>query len=482
MSYASTILADSPLSYWKLDETTGTSAADSGSGGNTGTYTGTFTLNQATGFGVLGVAVSLPGASGDYILVKSGAVLATQTNASIEVWFKTSAGGTTAQCLYCERAASGNDIWKLELADTSRKIQFTHRDDAGTLNFITSTTAALNDGVWHHVVMTKAGTAIILYVDGVSVKTGSLTGNNTYTNAGLESRIAGDKGDSSVFLNGLICNVAAYTATLTATQVWLHWAAAHAFTTLQVDSSATAAHSPDSTPTRTITISTLAANEIIVLAAYLENSASTITSISSVSGGSLTWSKLTAFTNNVSVHPDSGLEIWWALAPTPLPPATVTVTYAINIIDDNVLVIFGVFGCYTANPWDDGPLPSTNGTVSTSPSCTGVNTFEQNDLLLAFMGSINDTAGDRTNVPTGFTQVAGAGGGGGGAHAQCSVASKLVSARQSGVTVSWGSMTSPVDPVLLVHALTADPPSNTFPAFGLPPWSFEEAEEELAYG
>jgi hypothetical protein len=43
--YDTVVAADSPSYYWKLNETSGTSAADS-AGSNTGTYTGGFTLNQ----------------------------------------------------------------------------------------------------------------------------------------------------------------------------------------------------------------------------------------------------------------------------------------------------------------------------------------------------------------------------------------------------------------------------------------------------
>ena len=43
--YDSVILRDSPVSYWPLDETNGTTALDA-LGANNGTYAGDFTLNQ----------------------------------------------------------------------------------------------------------------------------------------------------------------------------------------------------------------------------------------------------------------------------------------------------------------------------------------------------------------------------------------------------------------------------------------------------
>ena len=50
MSYLATCLADSPSLLWLLNDTTGTTAADSSGNGHTGTYTvvgaGSYTLNE----------------------------------------------------------------------------------------------------------------------------------------------------------------------------------------------------------------------------------------------------------------------------------------------------------------------------------------------------------------------------------------------------------------------------------------------------
>lgn len=43
------ILAQSPVGYWKLDETSGTTAIDSSGNGRNGTYAGTYTLNNVNG-------------------------------------------------------------------------------------------------------------------------------------------------------------------------------------------------------------------------------------------------------------------------------------------------------------------------------------------------------------------------------------------------------------------------------------------------
>jgi hypothetical protein len=223
--YSSLILSDNPVSYWRLGESSGTTATDE-EGTNNGTYTGTVTLG-VTGLVINdpNTSVSLNGNNANYIEAKNGTIVCTNTNASVEAWVNLSsiAGG---QSIYCERAASGNDIWKLEVAPTpnTHKLQWTHRDDGGTLFQVHSSTT-VDDSKTHHVVITKSGTAIQLYVDGLADGSGTMGGTNTLTNAGLEARIGNDKGDSTIPLNGTIDEVAVYSSALTATQVLKHFQA-----------------------------------------------------------------------------------------------------------------------------------------------------------------------------------------------------------------------------------------------------------------
>lgn len=75
-------------------------------------------------------------------------------------------------------------------------------------------TTRVNDGLWHHVAFTKAGVAAKLYIDGVLRSSANLTGSNTFTNAGLETRIGGDKGDAAATYGGLMDEVRLYNVTL----------------------------------------------------------------------------------------------------------------------------------------------------------------------------------------------------------------------------------------------------------------------------
>src|SRR4030095_11249083 len=84
---------DTPVSYWRLDETSGTSATDS-TGGRTGTYTGGDTLNP-TGALSDGAdnAGSTNGTTG-YVAVPYAAAL-NPAQFTLEAWAKPTGGSGT---------------------------------------------------------------------------------------------------------------------------------------------------------------------------------------------------------------------------------------------------------------------------------------------------------------------------------------------------------------------------------------------------
>jgi hypothetical protein len=203
-----------PGTVWRkfnLDEGTGTTATDSSSNATNGTITGATysydavrTPRPKTPF--TRYSLDFTKASSQYVDLGNTYLLAGQTNASISFWLKTFNTITVSNELtpYCERATSGNDIFKIELQSTGR-LRFTYRDTANTLNQLSSSTSrVLNDNEWHHVVLTKSGTAITLYVDGRVDFTGTLTATDTLTNANQRVRIGGDAQDSNVYYGGRI--------------------------------------------------------------------------------------------------------------------------------------------------------------------------------------------------------------------------------------------------------------------------------------
>src|SRR5204862_85071 len=76
--------------------------------------------------------------------------------------------GTTTQASSSKRVAcSGEDCWDLA-SNGSGQVFLEVEQEASNTNYGTqTTTATYADGQWHHVAMTRSGTVLKLYVDGV---------------------------------------------------------------------------------------------------------------------------------------------------------------------------------------------------------------------------------------------------------------------------------------------------------------------------
>lgn len=221
LDYADTVLADSPVGYWKLDETSGTTAVDSSGNGHNGTYTGP-TLNTRFLSSALGTVASFDGTN-DRVTT---AVLPASTGArSVEVWVIADTLSSQRAAL-CERfSGSGNPVEA--------------RLGVGPLFVGSSTNFYLNrypgSGSWvdvgspnststatlYHVVGTLDGTTMRLYVNGVEVAT-------------LASGIAASSGEwyigaahtgGSPYWAGAIGHVAIYDTVLSPTRIAAHYAA-----------------------------------------------------------------------------------------------------------------------------------------------------------------------------------------------------------------------------------------------------------------
>lgn len=146
-----------PRGCWHFDETSGTVASDSSTFLNHGTYLGGPTLGVP---GVFNTAVSLDGFN-DSVRVPDANSLDVGDSFSLEGWIKRSStakshtmfnkGGSGFQ-LVVMNAGSGNLVYL-------RK--------ANVTTIATSTAPVPADNAYHHVVATKNGTAVKIYVDGV---------------------------------------------------------------------------------------------------------------------------------------------------------------------------------------------------------------------------------------------------------------------------------------------------------------------------
>ena len=231
-SYPSVILADSPLVYYRLGESSGTTAADASGTGVTGTFRATASLGTAGAVaGDSNTAVSNP----DYAapaVTASASSLPTGTGArTVETWLRTSATvpGYGQTGFYTELMRYGD--FGVNTAGPDQ-IYVTVN---GAQQVVTDAQLPLRDGSWHLVTVTYGATTAVIYLDGVALKSGTLTGLNTPTGATLAvGSLAGD-----------LDEVAVYGTALSPGQVAAHWTRGSA-------SSTTCASTPTSVYAQTV--------------------------------------------------------------------------------------------------------------------------------------------------------------------------------------------------------------------------------------
>lgn len=211
MSYASTILAETNLvNYWRLNDVSGTSAADS-KGATALTYSGGFTLNQ-TALIHEGASVLLNGTTGK---VSQAAVLTTaRTNVTFECWFKLSS--TTVNSVIF---SNGNNLntygLRANSSGSNRTLQYNHGGTNVDTGQILNTTTA------NHVA---------LVLDGSSVAYVYLNGNLVLTHTTAPSTpgnsFFGIGSDNSTCFSGYIQEFAYYNAALSQSTILAHYNAA----------------------------------------------------------------------------------------------------------------------------------------------------------------------------------------------------------------------------------------------------------------
>jgi hypothetical protein len=207
--YRDAVLADNPVSYWRLDETSGTTAADS-KGSNAGTYTNGPTLAQS---GALPDTVNNRAArfdgTNDYVSAGNPANLQLNTG-TVEAWIKTAGGGASWQDAINKQGAYNLAVDNGVLA--------TWDNTAGVSR---STGLNVTDNSWHHVAMSfQSGVAggTKVYADGVL----RLTTTITVLDQTLALHI-GDEGGTHEYFLGTIDEVAVYGSMLTAAQIRTHY-------------------------------------------------------------------------------------------------------------------------------------------------------------------------------------------------------------------------------------------------------------------
>lgn len=170
MSYSSTILADSPQGFWKLYELTGSQAADeSGNARHATILTSSAVTSIPVVYGLGGpILTDSPtyGMSGGVARAPVASALNTTGAFSWEVWGYT--GNPTANtAVLLTRANSAAGIGGSCIRINGQTITGRVRlDSTGSTNYEVSYGNTLPWNTWFHVVLTRNGNALLLYVNG----------------------------------------------------------------------------------------------------------------------------------------------------------------------------------------------------------------------------------------------------------------------------------------------------------------------------
>ncbi|MFF1372694.1 LamG-like jellyroll fold domain-containing protein [Streptomyces virginiae] len=223
--YQGAVMADTPTSYWQLDETTGTRVTNkiTATGGN-GTYTkaklatpGTFGSGDRTAAEFTGDGYAqLPGA---------GSI--PDTDLSVELWFKTSKPGVFLS----------NQSQPLPQASVNyAPVLYVGADNKLHGQYLTpgitptnTSPGTVTDNQWHHAVLTAQGSTQTLYLDGTQVAQATNvpvdheTNKHTYIGAGYTKGWPASPGDGITYFTGQLDEVAVYPRPLTGEQIAKHY-------------------------------------------------------------------------------------------------------------------------------------------------------------------------------------------------------------------------------------------------------------------
>ena len=209
--YEGEVMADGADLYLRLGEGSGTTATDSSGNALHGTYQNTPTLGvdgalQSDSNG----AVTLNG-SDEYVTVADNALLDPGDTFTLEAWVYYTTTPAVAQVII-DKGVNG---YQLYIKSTDQLVL-----DKDNASEIVVSTITVSKNVWSHVVATKSGSTVKLYINGVDVS-GTVT-NLTIVGTATALNI-GRQHTSNYYFNGSLDEVAIYPTALSAARVLAHY-------------------------------------------------------------------------------------------------------------------------------------------------------------------------------------------------------------------------------------------------------------------
>lgn len=219
--------------HWKLDETSGTSAADATGSGHTGTVTGTATWASA----VRNNGFSFNGAT----RIQASGLISSPTNFTVACWANVTASSTAGA-----DAISLGDYITLrphQVSGNGPTVTF-YRGSSAYVQAQLASSSYVGAG-WHHFAGTfdDASNSLKLYVDGVLVSTVTTTYSVSWSGLGTNTVLGSHgNGGTGYWLTGAIDDARVYDRALSASEIAElygfvgHWKLNHTSGTTATDS------------------------------------------------------------------------------------------------------------------------------------------------------------------------------------------------------------------------------------------------------
>lgn len=225
LSYASAVLGDAPLGYWRMAEASGLTLVDSSGNAHDGNYWTAGATYAVPGLlaGDSNAAVQFDGTS-QFAYPNTAAWMDT-TTVTVECLFKASSLTGTRGLAYRENGASHN-IFHLAIVGGVLEAKIWTDGTSGGSYTLTSTTA-LSTGTVYHVAMTYDGATVSLYLNGaLDCSMATTPAPLSFGSGGAVLTFGAWGWAGANFFQGVMDECAYYGVALTAGQVAEHYAAA----------------------------------------------------------------------------------------------------------------------------------------------------------------------------------------------------------------------------------------------------------------
>jgi len=172
--------------HWALNETSGTTAADS-IGSSHGTLWG-FPGDDSQWTCQNGTSLTFDGVD-DYVALPTETDYDFTDYVTVAAWIQVTSFNVAEQAI----VTKGDTAWRLERYGSTNALQFAI--DGLTTNTVVQGSVSVNDGGWHHVAGVYDGSQLLLYVNGVLdtavTATGTMDTNNSSVYFGDNAEVAG---------------------------------------------------------------------------------------------------------------------------------------------------------------------------------------------------------------------------------------------------------------------------------------------------